>query len=428
MSEWSLRLPNVVAHALYLTFGLLLLRDLEDPWLSVAGFAFLNLNPFVLDFFSVGRGYGLAMGLSAGSLYCFRRAWNATGLIPTAGLLLLSLTFASLADLGNYVWLNLHVPLLAVSLFVIWTRYHPCTFSFRRDGRTALATAKFDGPALAATAFIAGANGWFIYNLVRRMWTLREQGELYVGGETGFVTDTIGSLVTASFYNQTYPEVLRNVIIAVTVAVLLVATAAALLRIRSEGRISFAGILAAVLVLAILAPVLQHHLFKTLYPTDRTALYYLHIACLAGVFLLDEGAHPRRIGRALTTICSLIVIVAMLFHFSKTANLTKTYIWAYDAATRQVMLDIGEYFDSAGRPQRVTLANFWAFEPSINYYRARLGYDWLTPANREDVVLAGHDLVYCFPKQLENQEGSYEVLHRYPSVGTLLGRVTRKSP
>lgn len=31
--EWQLRIPNVVAHILYLGFGLLLLRRLKDPWL-----------------------------------------------------------------------------------------------------------------------------------------------------------------------------------------------------------------------------------------------------------------------------------------------------------------------------------------------------------------------------------------------------------
>jgi hypothetical protein len=428
MSEWSLRLPNVVAHLLYLTFGLLLLRELQDPWLIATGFAFLNLNPFLLDFFSMARGYGIALGLSTASLYFFRRAWNGKGLIPTTGLLLLSLMWASLADLGNYAWLNIHLPLLAASLFVIWSRYHPCIFSFRRDGPTVLATAKVDGPAVSIVVLLTAVNGWFVYNLARRIWALRQQGQLYVGGENGFLTDTVGSLVTASFYTQIYPEALKKGIIEASVVALFVAIGVALFRTRSENQVSFSGILTIILVLTILASVAQHHMFQTLYPTDRTALYYVPLAGFAAVFTLDESFARRRVGRVLTRIGSLVAIVAMVFHFSKTANLTRTYVWAYDAETRNVMLDIGKHFESAGKSQRISLANFWAFEPSINYYRALLGYDWLTPANREDIVLAGHDVVYCYPQQLENQKGRYEVLHQYVSVGTVLVKVTRESP
>ena len=49
-AEWALRFPNVVAHALYLGFGLLLLRRLTNSWMVVLGFVVLNLNPFMLDF------------------------------------------------------------------------------------------------------------------------------------------------------------------------------------------------------------------------------------------------------------------------------------------------------------------------------------------------------------------------------------------
>src|SRR5437667_10805325 len=61
--EWALRLPNIVAFFLYLGFGLWLLRELAWPWM-VFGFVLLFLNPFLLEFFSLARGYGLALSLS----------------------------------------------------------------------------------------------------------------------------------------------------------------------------------------------------------------------------------------------------------------------------------------------------------------------------------------------------------------------------
>src|SRR5262249_42620444 len=37
--EWALRLPNVLSHLLYLSFGVMLLRSLRSGWLALAGFA-----------------------------------------------------------------------------------------------------------------------------------------------------------------------------------------------------------------------------------------------------------------------------------------------------------------------------------------------------------------------------------------------------
>ena len=40
----------------------------------IAGFVLLALNPFVLDFFSLARGYGLALACLMSSLYLLARA------------------------------------------------------------------------------------------------------------------------------------------------------------------------------------------------------------------------------------------------------------------------------------------------------------------------------------------------------------------
>ncbi len=68
-SEISLRLPNVLAHAVYLLSTLGLIGLVRPPALRMAGFVLFALNLFVLDFFSLARGYGLGMAAEAVSLY-----------------------------------------------------------------------------------------------------------------------------------------------------------------------------------------------------------------------------------------------------------------------------------------------------------------------------------------------------------------------
>ena len=55
-----IRLPNVVAGVLYLVTAALVASKTTKPLLSLA---VLALNPYLLEFFSLARGYGLAAAL-----------------------------------------------------------------------------------------------------------------------------------------------------------------------------------------------------------------------------------------------------------------------------------------------------------------------------------------------------------------------------
>jgi hypothetical protein len=203
---------------------------------------------------------------------------------------------------------------------------------------------------------------------------------------------------------------------------LLLATTAYALWIKR--RSSFSTVLVAVLTLVVIAPIAQHRIFQVLYPLDRAALYFFPLAAIAMFFFLHERQYIRR---PFTRACTVIVIAAMVVHIALTANVTQTYLWPYDRDTRSAMLDIGRHFKATGQSHEVNLGNFWAFEPAMNYYRKQLQYDWLTPATRDPVILESHDVVYCYTEELTGQPGNYEILERYPAVGTVLIRVKHLS-
>lgn len=67
--ELVLRMPNLVGYGMYLCFAVLILRGLTHRVIAFAGFLLLNLNPYLLDYFSLSRGYGLSLGFLMGALY-----------------------------------------------------------------------------------------------------------------------------------------------------------------------------------------------------------------------------------------------------------------------------------------------------------------------------------------------------------------------
>jgi hypothetical protein len=418
--EWQLRFPNVLAHVLYLVFGLSLLKKLRHPTSVLLGFAWLNLDPFLLDFFSLARGYGLATGLSMAALFFLWEAWTSRELRFVFPLSLISMTFASLAVLANYTWLNFHLPMLAANLFLLLLDRSEFKLKLNRATMT-------------ACFVLTGANTWFIYNVARRLWALRASNELGNRGQTGFLGDTIGSLIDTYFYNmpaypylQLRPSSMKPALTVILIGAFSVAVIVLAYRIFAERQLLFSAVLLLVLTLAVAVPITEHYFLALDYPTERIALYYVPLAAASGTFFIDEYlSWTRRRIRALCHGGAIVLSGVMLLHFFQTANLESTLTWFYDAHTKSAMVDIGRYFRGPSS-QRITISNDWVFEPSINYYRKTLPYKWLNPANRNEAFLSrDNDVIYCYVQDLQNFQFTYTVLERYENPDTVLLRVDR---
>jgi len=410
--EWELRLPNVLAHALYLGFGLVVLASARNVPSMLLGFVVLNLNPFLLDFFGLARGYGLASGLSMAALFFLYEASRRPELQRVAVLLLLSLTCISLADLSNFTWLNLHLAVFAASMLALL---------LDRE-RFAL---RLDRARLAVAAVLSLANFWFVYRLVLRIWRLKTSGELYGRGKSGFFMDTLGSMVDSYFYTQSYSESIRQGVRLLLVAGFFIAIAVISYSTWKNLRITFSTILLLMLILAIAAPVLEHHILGVEYPLERLTLYYMPLLGLLTMTVVDEIlSKPPRALRVIGQACCTALLVAMVLHFSRTANLHSTLTWSYDADTKSAVLDLERYFDTTGT-NKINVGNNGNFEPAINFYRKTRFFTWLNPATRDWLLQQDNDAVICYPEDLPNRD-NYTALKRYPG-GTVLYRVAKKT-
>jgi hypothetical protein len=115
-SELALRTPNLIGYAIYLCFAQLILRRCTDRTIALAGFLLLNLNPYLLDFFTASRGYGLSVGLLLGALYFLFQVLDAVrdgaSPIPRVSWML---ALACAAVLANFALLNAYVGIFAIA-------------------------------------------------------------------------------------------------------------------------------------------------------------------------------------------------------------------------------------------------------------------------------------------------------------------------
>ncbi|MEI6123884.1 MAG: glycosyltransferase family 39 protein [Bacteroidota bacterium] len=338
------RLPNVLAFILYMVYGAKIARRNFGPLAALCLFVLLVANPFVLDFFSLARGYGLALAFMLTSVYYvmeFHRQWRIKPLV-------LALLFASLAVLSNFTLLNFMVAAMGILIFVSWAKT-----GFGKQTVWVLCW------NLAAAACLA----WLIYTPLHKLIL---NHSLYYGGSSGVFFDSLVSLVAYSMYDPYHTAqatILAGLGCGVFVA-LLVFSAVATLRKPQKWWLNRPFLFVALLLVPMAANVVEHVVFGTLFLIDRTALFYIPLLFLALVALVNDVDSGWRAPWLKWGLGCVTLI--MLLNFAMHANGYKTVSWQFDAHTKAIL----QQLDAEGKAKnkRITIDYSWPFESAIHFY------------------------------------------------------------
>jgi hypothetical protein len=380
-NEFVLRLPNVLAFVLYLVIVYRLFNPEKNTWLACLGISLLLLNPFLLEYFSLARGYGLSLGLSLASIYFLRRPEDAR---PAAFQrnAMLAVIFAAAALYANLSFFNFYV----ASLFILALRY------VQRVPVPAFLT---KGRWLAGLIIALAPLIWGVLALL----SLKKQGQLYYGADT--LSQTFASLIAGSGYSDSVRTDCGMVVFVGTVTVLIFCL---LLLWRAKDYRSRLFTVAVLLSAVIAGSITEHILFGTKYPLERTALLLLPLLGLFFYYAIERllcmVGRRNILYKGVPVFVSLVIIVPLLYNFAANANLTHTYTWKYDANTKDAAQVIKRYTGKqVGHQGLFTISNDWIFEPSLNYY-IRTGRLPLHPANREGVN-PNSDFVYTVSRDFD---------------------------
>jgi len=394
-SEWSLRLPNIIALMIYMISCFLMLRRLGHPVLTVCGFLLLTVNPFMLDFFNLARGYGLSLAFMAANLYCLMEMSNGKS---GESMRWFAYFFGSLAVLSNFTLLNYYIAFILADMLL---QYH--------QGK----------PNIISNILLICVNVLLFAYILPFAFMLKRDGELYYGG-TGFWEGAFKTLIQDSFYFQNYGEMIIGCIAAILISTLYLS---AVLSVRSWVKlkiISPLSVLFLIVILTLLAPVAQNILFKTLYPKSRTALAYYPLFLLLLIFSCTEllpllKAYGRRVVLSVMIFFSAVLCL----HFLQTANLRYTHTWIYDTNTEDMMNALIREHGNADKQKKVGVGTNTLFWPAMNYYRITKGLEWLEPVNRKSLSSA-YSYYYCFADEIREISGKTAVVQYYPATNTVL--------
>lgn len=411
-SAFALRLPNLLLAVVYVLTAAAFARRQQKASAQWAVFVVLVVHPYLLDFFSIARGYGIAHSFMLAGFWCLWR-WCMTDRWwhLLSGMLLLSVAcFANLTQL--------HVLLAATGAVVLRIILIALQSRNWRAGSLGLLT------ALLPTAATLLA-------LIPYSLQLKQAGALFFGAENGWFRGTWRPLIDRMLYGISFPPFLKDVAAAMLVlcaAAGIVLAALWLLRARRQplsGERWFTTLLALVVAGAMLGPLVQHKFLGTLLLTERTALLYLPLLVLLGVQLFRQL--PAWNARWLA-----LPVVPVLLLFVYTANLRSLRDWPDEQDINTVVCDINRM---AGKNSPLIVAANSQLVPDLEFARATAAlnptiavaevqfparYEWLYVYAAEARLFPEHTRVCSYPASktvLLKRRKPFQVIH-IPLIAT----------
>jgi len=423
VSEFTLRLPSLLAHVVFLVFTWLLLKDIKNERLRMAMYLLINLNPFLLDFFSMARGYALSWACMAASLYClkcFLENQNRKAINIGLGILL-----AALAVLANFAMLSFYIVLNVFCAFA--AMYNALVYQKK--------TLRLNW--IWVWLFSIVIIGWPLVNYTLETLAATQNPVALVPVEKGaFWGDFMTGMAKVSDYGVSYPDFYYTIIKGIFLAAIIGCFVFILSGISIKKRLSDAYVslqvrivsgarpgyvffiaLFFVFSLILVASVMKYYVQGAQFVFDRTTLFMIvaWLILLAYVLSVIKNTYVVR-------AVAFVILAFSLVRFAMALNISYSIDWKMNANVKQMMLDLGnQQAQPPYKDKDNILQTKWEYASACQFYKKILHYDRLKVLERDKDIDAPADFYYYTDSsadKFKNQD--VEAVKKYPDSKTVL--------
>jgi hypothetical protein len=344
-SELSLRLPNFLAGIIYIIYSFKLLLHYFRGWTFLLLYGAFLFQPFVLDFFSLARGYGLSIGFLMISFYH-------------------GLRFLEKQDRPVHLIIGLAAALLSVISVLSMTLYF-IAFAFTIAffllfNKELSLKLRLINYSIIAFFLLAGARYF-----VPLSFGLREAKALYYGGTEGFWGETVVSLLNTIHYGKYFPVPVSHGWLILVLLVMLFVLVDWIIRLsKREFRPDPAVFPFLILVAVAVGEWLMFHLFDSLFLMQRTALFLIPLSLCMFAMGINiswmKGMKAFVLSAAGFAICFILSYSALNFSYCNQ--------WTENYATKKFVHAIKQDIELSGDPRMRKVEADFIFFPGVTYY------------------------------------------------------------
>lgn len=297
---WHLRWFTSLSALVFLYVAFLWVKSFSSTSIKFFAFSLLLLNPYMLDYFSLARGYASGIAFQALSLLFLYKALQEEKRLFS----LLALGFGGLSAIANFNFYYFFVGLSAVYFFQF---YFIRGFSFLKKSSFYLDSVYVIGISVVVLKAL-----WFITDC---------SNDIGSYGGDGFVDSLFSGYVKGWLYGE---YVLSKQALIVTdyviMAFVFIACVYGILRFKKhQKKFYFLGSI--ILLFMYVLCVVNRVFLDVLYPVDRTTLMFFPLMALVIVCFINE------LSRSITffNLTSLVLSMALIVIFFGSPSLDSTY-------------------------------------------------------------------------------------------------------
>jgi len=371
ISPLTLRLASVLSGLLYLYLVFRICERLFGAgWYFPLSALLLSLNPYLLDFESAARGYGMAVA------FLFLALWEMLEWLdkPETQRLIRAGLALGLSIGANLVLAPPAIGLALMFLAALWNqrRSFKPTVTVTKKGTKKETPNPFPTLGQALVRFAIPFVGITALIVLSPLSNSSGQ-QFYVGAAS--LRAGADSLVRNSL--QPAPgwlisTIALGILPALIIAAALIAWRAASRWIASNRLEQSILLTGGAMLLAFLAVLASHLLFDVPYPEGRTGIYWIPMLTFTGLALAKLWERA--------TVFLAVPMAACIAMYLAQFRVTYYADWPYDRDDRAIAGLISQHKPAADR--KAVVEGSWQLEPSINFYRVSDHLDWLQEVER----------------------------------------------
>ena len=405
IDPWMVRMHSILGFVLLgATLYFIASKYFSKSWLLFCLPFFLVLtNPFLLDFFSRARGYGLSnafMAVSVMAVLFYGSSYHMRWYY-------LSLVFGMLAAYANFTLL-IYWAAINILLFVLLAAH---SYTTRRGF-------KYIALHTGATALFALS---FLALCYQPLYKMQSTNQFVYWSRESFYRDTIIDQVRNWYYGNAYP-INTDFFAIAAIVIFALAGVYSIYKLFTKGLSALSNPLTVtfgILLLVYAVNMAQAILLGTPYLTTRTAISYYVLFAFVFMFLLREIAIYLPVTRH---ILPGFFVLFMSYNMYRGFNIHLVREWWYDANTYNVQNYLSDYKAQHPQLKGIDLNTKWIYHPSFDYYCLTGKTAWinLSPYHKEADTLSQTLFYYTENDELGTIQGYTPVLGFENSNSTLL--------